>query len=420
MTTLDRTIPPLYKTVDNLSFAWPTPVAYDIPFFVLHQKDLPLIHLTLLTGAARYNEPQHGVAYMTGKMLLEGTANHDTKQIASHIDYYGAHINVTTKPDYGTIELITLSKYFTPMLALLVELLSTSLFPIQQIAHLQKIKLQEIKVENEQNNVLAYTHYKKALLGDQHPYSYRLSAHDVTAISRDDLVNHYQAQWLPTYQILLSGKVAEEELQLVKSSLAFLQHKASTPQIQTLAIQAPTKVHIPKKGSLQSAICIGKTLFSKTHPDYAAMYVVSVLLGGYFGSRLMCNLREEKGYTYHIEATLIPLKELTYFLITTEVMQKFAAQACQEIYHEIALLQTEEVTAEELNKLKNYLIGNFLAHIHDPFYVIDKFKETQVHQLDQNFYYQLFNTIRHITPTQIQTIAKQYLALDSLTEVCVG
>lgn len=420
MTILDRTIPPAYKLVENITFAWPSPVAADMPLFVLQKSDMELIHVTVLSSASRHNEPQNGVAYMTGKMCLEGTTRKDTKQIADDIDYYGAHINVTHRPDYNGVELITLAKYIAPMAELLAELVSTSIFPAQQIARLQKIKIQELKVENEQSNFLAYTHFKQAVLGKQHPYSYRLSADDVMAITKAHLWEYYQQHWLPSCKIVLSGNITDEQLALVQRSFASMKYITPPTLSPTITIQPPTKVHIPKQGSLQSAICIGKVLFPQTHPDYAAMYVVTTLLGGYFGSRLMCNIREEKGYTYHIEATLIPLKAATYFLITTEVMQAFAAQACQEIYHEIKRLQNEAVSHEELSKLKNYMIGDFLTHLNDPFYVIERFKEAHLHQLDQNFYHQLFDTIRHITPQHIQHLAQQYLSVDSLTEVCVG
>lgn len=420
MTTLDRTIPPAYKQVDNVTFAWPNAVAADMPLFVLQKNDLELIHVTVLTGASRHNEPHHGVAQMTGKMLLEGTTHKDTKQIADYIDYYGAHMHITHRPDYTSIELTTLPKYIEPMVELLAELVSTSIFPEAQMAHLKKIKIQELKVENEQNHLLAYTHFKQAVLGQQHAYSYRLSEDEVMEITRTHLWDHYQQYWLPSCEIIMSGNITAQVLALVQGSFAFLKHAQPTPPSSTLAIQPPTTVHIPKPGSLQSAICIGKVLFPQTHPDYAAMYVVTVLLGGYFGSRLVCNIREEKGYTYHIEATLVPLQAVTYFIITTEVMQQFSPQACQEIYHEIALLQNEEVSQAELDKLKNYMIGDLLTHLYDPFYVMDRFKEAHLHQLDEIIYHQLFTTIRNITPQDIQRLAQQYLALDSFTEVCVG
>lgn len=422
MINLDRKIPPAYKTIDQLSFPWPTSLSLqaEIPLFVLNQGDSPIIKLTLLTDAGSWNEPQHGVAYLTGQMLLEGTNSKNASQIASYIDHYGAHLTITTRSDYSSIELVTLSKHLVPMLDLLAELLSASTFPSQQLQHLQQLKIQALKVENEKNNRLAYKHFKEALLGKEHPYGYSLMPADIAAVTREQLWAYYQEQWFTGCQILLSGQVDEQHIQLVQSQLAFLGSKKASRPAHPLSIHSPSKVHIPKEGSLQSAICMGKVLFPQTHPDYLAMHVVTALLGGYFGSRLMRNIREEKGYTYHIEASLLPLQEATYFLISTEAIQEFAEQTCQEIYREIEILQTQEVDVEELGTLRNYLIGNFLASINDPFSIMERFKEVHLHGLGQNFYGQFYDTLQHITSAQIQQMAKTYLSLDSLTEVRVG
>jgi predicted Zn-dependent peptidase len=422
MAALDRKIPPAYQTIDQLSFPWPTSLSLqaEIPLFVLNQGDSPIIKLTLLTDAGSWNEPQHGVAYLTGQMLLEGTRSKNASQIASSIDHYGAHLTITTRPDYSCIELVTLSKHLEPMLDLLVELLSTSTFPNQQLQRLQQLKMQALKVENEKSNCLAYKYYKEALLGNKHPYGYSLMPADIAAVTREQLLTYYQEQWFTGCQVLLSGQVEAQHIQLAQNQLAFLRSTKAARLAHPLSVQLPAKVHIPRQGSLQSAICMGKVLFPQTHPDYLAMYVVTALLGGYFGSRLMRNIREEKGYTYHIEANLLPLREATYFLISTEAIQEFAEQTCQEIYREIELLQTQEVTAEELNTLRNYLVGNFLASINDPFSVMARFKDMQLHGLGQSFYHRLYNTIQHISPIQIQQIATTYLSLDSLTKVRVG
>ena len=134
----------------------------------------------------------------------------------------------------------------------------------------------------------------------------------------------------------------------------------------------------------------------------------------------MRNIREVKGYTYSIHASMVPLKEATYFLISTDAIQEFAEQTCTEIYKEIKTLQTAEAPLEELTTLRNYMIGNFLASINDPFSIMQRFKETHLHGLGQAFYLQFYHTLQTITPAKIKEIANSYLTLDSLTEIRVG
>jgi len=422
MILLDRKTPPAFKTIDNISFPWPTTVKtdVDIPLFVLNQGAFPIIKLSLLFEAGSWYEPQNGVAYFAAKMLTEGTLNRTAQEIAAYIDHYGANLTVITKVDYCSIELVCLSKHFAPMLDLLLELLTTPTFPQAQLNLLQKLKIQALKVEDEKNSQLSHKHFKEALLGKEHPYGYSLTAADIASVTTGHLIAFHQDQLLAGCQVLLSGQVTEQHIQYVQHLLSRIPSKKANRPAYPLSIKPPSKIHVQKEGSLQSAICIGKILFPKTHPDYLAMYIVTELLGGYFGSRLMRNIREEKGYTYHIYATMLPVKETTYFLISTEAIQEFTEQTCEEIYREIAILQNEEVDLEELNTLKNYMIGNFLTSINDPFSIMQRFKETHLYGLDQNFYEDFYHTLHHITPARIKEVANTYLSLDSLTEVRVG
>ncbi|MHB9148008.1 MAG: M16 family metallopeptidase [Candidatus Amoebophilus sp.] len=422
MTLLDRKIPPTFKTIDNISFPWPTTVKTDvgIPLFILNQGDMPIIKLSLLSEAGSWYEPQNGVAYFAAKMLTEGTLNKTAQEIAAYIDYYGANLTIITRVDYCSIELVCLSKHFVVMLDLLTELLTTSTFPQTQLNLLQKLRVQALKVEDEKNSQVAHKRFKEALLGKAHPYGYSLTAADIATVTTDHLVSFYKNQLLADCQVLLSGQVKEQHIQYVQQLLSHIPSKPANRPNYPLSIKPPSRIHVQKEGSLQSAICIGKLLFPKTHPDYLAMYIVTELLGGYFGSRLMRNIREEKGYTYNIYATMLPLKETTYFLISTEAIQEFAEQTCEEIYREIKILQTEEVDLEELTTLKNYMIGNFLTSINDPFSIMQRFKEAHLYGLAQEFYEDFYHTLQQITPARIKEIANTYLALESLTEVRVG
>lgn len=391
-----------------------------IPLFVLAQGSQPIIKLTLLFESGTWHEPQSGVAYFTAKMLQEGTTKKTAQEIAAYIDHYGAEFAISIKPDYCIIELVTLTKHFHAMLGLLAELLVDPSFPIAQLRLLKNLKTQAIKVENQRKSYIASKQFKAALLGKQHPYGRSLTAADIGAITQAQLKQYYEQQLLAGCKVFLSGQVTDQHIKDVQQHLQGIANKQPIANSYPLSIQDPAKVYIPKANSSQCAIHIGKVYFTKDHPDYLPMRFVSKLLGGYFGSRLMRNIREEKGYTYGIQAGIIPLKQASYFLISTEAIQAFAAQTCEEIYHEIKTLQTQAVPQEELQQVKNYLLGTFLATVNDPFAIMDRFQEAYLYGLGQDFYQQWYHTIAQITPLQIQALAHQYLSLDSLSEIRVG
>lgn len=419
---LARTVPPPAKPVTNITFPWPQQrqLQAGIPLFVLNSGSQPIIKLELLFESGTWYEPQHGVAYFTAKMLPEGTKKKTTQEIAAYLDYYGAELVIEIKPDYCSLALITLSKYLAPMLALLAELLLEPIFPAEQLRLLQTLKTQALKIENEKHSQVARKHFRAVILGKEHPYGQSLTAEGIAAITPEHLHQYYQERFLAGCQVLMSGPISSQEIQAVQHYLQHLPMQQPKAIRHPWSVEAATKVQIHKANSLQSAIHVGKVLFTKDHPDYLPMRFVCDLLGGYFGSRLMRNIREDKGYTYGIHAGIIPLKHASYFLIATEVMQAFVEQTCQEIYQEIKILQTQEVSQAELQKLRNYLIGNFLATVNDPFAIMERFKEAYLYGLDQGFYKRFYDTVCHISPPKIKKLANQYLSLDSLTEVSVG
>lgn len=419
---LDRTIPPPFYPVTDINFPWPiaTKLPQGIPLFVLNKGTQPIIKLSLVFDSGTWYETRNGIAYFTAKMLQEGTQKKSAHEIASYIDHYGAELLIDVKADHCIIELTTLTKYFNKMLSLLVELLFEPTFPDEQLKILKNIKTQAIKVENKKNSKLANKHFKSALLGKNHPYGYSLTIEDIAAITTDQLQQYYQHHLLKGCKMFLSGQINENKIRAIEQDLQFITNQQSITSNHLFNVQPPTKLHIAKANSLQCAINIGKILFTKDHPDFLSMRFVTKLLGGYFGSRLMTNIREDKGYTYGIYADVIPLKHASYFIISTDAIQEFAEHTCEEIYREIKILQTQPVSTDELQKVSNYILGTFLSTVSDPFAMMERFKEAYLYGLDQNYYKQWYETITQITAPQILELTNRYWSIDELTEIKVG
>jgi predicted Zn-dependent peptidase len=148
--------------------------------------------------------------------------------------------------------------------------------------------------------------------------------------------------------------------------------------------------------------------------------VLVEILGGYFGSRLMKNIREEKGYTYGISSSLVSLTESGYLVIGTDVNVDNTQNTIDEVYKEIARLQTEPVSEDELNQVKNYLVGSFQSSLNSPFALCDKYKNIYFNTLQPDFYQQYIHTLLNTDSNSIQQLANQYFKLDSFTEIVAG
>jgi zinc protease len=419
---LDRTIPPSSSPIDYPHFAWPKryQLKEGIPLWVLHAGRQPIIKLELVCDAGSWYEPHNGVAYFTAKMLQEGTQHKSAQDIASYMDQYGASIHVQVQPDTCSFILITLSEYLNPMLSLLAEILLTPTFSEQRLEHLKHLTIQKLKVDAQKNSHVARKKLKEILFDSTHPYGRQLTETAIADITPTHLKQYHKDQLLAGCRLLVSGQVHEHDLQIIQHYLQPLSVQTSVPVPVSWPTKRPVQVHWRKKESLQAAISMGKVLFTQDHPDYLPLLVVNELLGGYFGSRLMRNIREDKGYTYGIFSRIASLQHSSYLLITTEVIQAFAQPTCQEIEQEIKILQTVPVPEEELETLRNHMYGTFLSEINDPFSIMAKFKDVYLRGLGQDYYKQLDETIRHISAPQIMALANDYLSTDSLSHVIVG
>ena len=161
-------------------------------------------------------------------------------------------------------------------------------------------------------------------------------------------------------------------------------------------------------------------MISSTHVDYAGMQVLNTVFGGYFGSRLMSNIREDKGYTYGIGSSVVPLRKEGYFCISSEVGVDVRAAAVNEIYLELKRLRTELVPESELNLVRNYMLGSFQRNIDGPFSLADRFKSILTAGMGYEYYTRYLETIQNITAEELLRLASTHLHEDSLYELVVG
>jgi predicted Zn-dependent peptidase len=180
------------------------------------------------------------------------------------------------------------------------------------------------------------------------------------------------------------------------------------------------KETVEKEDSLQSSIRIGKRLFTRKHPDYFKMLVLNEVFGGYFGSRLMKNIREEKGYTYGISSNLVTLRHDGFLVMGTDVKKEFTGPTIDEVYKEMEVLRKEPVGEEELQTVKNYMIGSFAGSLNSPFAIADNFKTIYFEGMSYDFFEHYIENILDTSAQDLMQLANTYLQPDTMLEVVVG
>jgi predicted Zn-dependent peptidase len=289
---------------------------------------------------------------------------------------------------------------------------------------MQQNALAKLKVSKEKNDFLADVAFKKNIFGAQHPYGYETSEIAIQQISQELLLQFYKKDLqLNNATLFIAGKYGKTELDLIEQYLGTMPVSTSLPtKAAPVFIDdfSQQKISIQKPNSVQASIIIGKTFFNKHHADYPAFLLLNTIFGGYFGSRLMSNIREEKGLTYGIYSSLSTLKYTGIFSIQTDTNLENLEVCLREIYLEMERLQNELIDDHEITLARNYLLGKFLGRTDGPFNQIEVFKSYFIEEVPIHKFEAFVETIRQTDALSLQQIAKQYLTKESMCEVVVG
>jgi zinc protease len=417
----DRKSPPPF--VKSTSFELIEPITHSLPngvnILFIPGGNQDVIKIEVVAKAGRWNEKVRGAAQFTGNLLNKGTSSKNSFQIAQIFDQYGAHIEIHPGMDYISATIYSLNSFIEPVLDLFFEVLTDPSFPEKEIEQVKTIAIQNLKVNHEKTSFLASKLFRKKLFGENHPYGYELEENDLNSIKRDDLLTHYRA-WLSDIVIFVSGKIDSKTETLI--SKRFSAFTKATTHSNGIAAKGWAKFHeqVEKEGSVQASIRAGRDSLMRDHVDYPEVIFVTHLLGGYFGSRLMKNIREEKGLTYGIYSSIHPLQHASYLVIGADVNKENVGLTISEIRKEIKLLYTEQVGHDELTTAKNHFIGSLQSEITTPFAHADKIKTIYLSNLPKDYYKNIIGRINSITPERIIEIAEKYLNTESISDVAVG
>jgi len=395
-----------------------------VPVYYINSgfQDLVKVELLFLN---RTFDPTNGLLHSaTNRMLGEGTSKHNAQQLADGVDYYGAFYETEENADYCTVNLYTLNKHLESTLPYLREMITDAVFPESELGVYKQNNKQRLIVENEKVGSLARRKFNEILFGNKHPYGFYVEPTDFDKLNRSVLQTYHKQQYLSNHcVIIVSGMIGEGTLSLLNKFFGdknWSGAQATPFAVAEMNYTGDKKQFIAKEGAVQSAIRIGRRLFNRNHPDYPGMAVLNTVLGGYFGSRLMSNIREDKGYTYGIGSALVSMKQEGYFFISTEVGADVTIPALTEIYKEIDLLKTELVDEEELEMVRNYMRGTFIKGIESAFHLADRFRSLHLHGLGYDYYQKYLEKVRTIQPEEIKALANKYLDSSMFYELVVG
>lgn len=418
---INRITRPAVEKINSVEFLAPIEYSLTEKVSLFHMKHVPndTCRLDLYFDAGKITE-EKGIASFVNGVLLSGTEEKTSQEINEVINGLGGYYDSGVSIENAVISIYCLKENLSKIFETLMDAILNVSFIEKEVEEYISDSKQRFKLGLEKVSFLAQRAFQEVLFSNDSRYSKNTELNDYDSLSISDLKRFHQENYVKGLtKVVIVGDVEKNEIdEIIQLCLPICSPKTTefTGDLKNIAGEK----RIAKEGAIQSAIRIGKIMFNKKHEDYLDFIIVNTILGDYFGSRLMSNIREDKGYTYGIGSWMSELSNTGYFIIATEVGHEVKDETIKEIKFEIDRLQRELVPLAELELVQNYMLGQLLKSADGPYAMMDLFLSAETHNEDLDFYNLAIKSVQEITPKRIQNLAIKYLNWESMSIIIAG
>lgn len=422
----DRIKAPLIKNPDEFEIKLSPYENFNLangaPVYCVQGGAEEVMKIDWVFSAGNYFEKKTSIAAAVNYLIRTGAGKRTSFDISNHFEFYGAFLSAACYNEYAVVALETLSRYLKEVLPVVAELLTDAVFPEKEIQIYVQNSVQHLKVNMEKCDFVGDRKIGELLYGASHPYGRKSYAADYQSLTREDLLDFYQKYYVNgKFRVFASGSLPADFAHTMDAYFGGLTYNPAikvNPQDRQLADKKQLQLEVNKDG-VQSAIRIARPFPDRKHPDFKKAMVLNGLLGGYFGSRLMANIREKKGYTYGIYSYLQNHIQFGSWIISTETGIAVTEPAIKEVYKEMELLCQKPAGKAEIKLLRNYMIGQQLASLDGAFQIMDRWKGIILNDLSEDYFYGIIEAIKTVSPLELQEIANKYFKPEEFIQLVV-
>lgn len=422
--TLDRSKAPEYKVPEDFELMPPfeSNLSNGAKFFFIPTPGLDAVKIEVLGQGNRSSLPlqQTLVSSFTMQLLQEGTTKMTGEEIADLFDFYASEAHPMLTYGHEGLGLLSTKKHISTVLPVFTSLFTEAIFPQELLEKRQSQRKLSIKLEKEKTSSRAGQLFRSCLFGDEHPYGVQTEESHVDAVTRELLQFYYENMLWQNVDIFVTADFNQQELEELQAKLGLLPNRPASQKILLPDSEPLDRLAEIKANAVQSSIRIGCFSIPKNHPDFIALSVFNTILGGYFGSRLIKNIREDKGHTYGIYSSMAEIGDSSYWVVSADVQKEFCEEVIKEIYHEIALLSSAGIDDDELEVVRNYMIGQMLKQFSSSFDLMDKYRAVHDSEMDFDYYTKKLDFLKVFTSMDILEIGQKYFSNKKFIEVVVG
>ncbi len=416
-----RTTQPTVLPVQHIDFVKPHIFDVTEEVRLLWMKDVPndTVRLDLFFDAGIIRGDK-SIPAIVHSLLFSGTADKSSVEIHESIDALGGFLDTDLSFETAVVSIYCLRENIDRIAILVGEAINGLSFRESEVEDTLRSMGQKFRENQQKVRNVGQQQFRKLLFESHADYSTLAEASDFEQGNYAAMKHYFKDHYLHGLtRITLVGNVEQDSV----DALIDLFGKWAVDRIPAFGKSFETvqkRHHFPVEGAVQTAIRMGKILFPKQHPDYIGFQFLNTILGDYFGSRLMSNIREDKGYTYGIGSVIMELQNDGYFVIVTEVGKDVTEATLTEIQFELKRLQEELVSDEELELVRNYMLGQLLKSADGPYAMLDMYNSVDMHGMDLGFYDRAIAEIRAMQAPRLQELAKTYLNWEDFLIVTAG
>jgi len=423
---LNRTIAPLIKPIERFEIPQPQHkvLPNSIDLYTINMGESDVMRIDFIFPSGKWDQEKVLTATFTNQLLKEGAGNLTSLQIAERLDYYGAWLQSSVTQHNSYLAVYILNKHIDALLPIIESIVKEPTFPESEFSTSIDRHKQQHKISLEKVSHLCLEASLGQLFGVNHPYGKHATLVNFDALNTIDLRDFYMQHYHSgNCKIMLTGKVSKESERLITEQFGIAnwgKPSQKTPKEYLIEPATEKIIKIEKPDAMQSAIRIASPCISREHPDFHGLKILNTVFGGYFGSRLMTEVREKKGFTYSIGSSVATQQKAAYMSIATQTGSEYVEPLIEAVFEEMKKLQETKINSEELECVRNYMMGDFTRSFDGPFAIADAHISLLANKLKVDYYKNQIQTIRNMTAETLQELAQKYLSREQFYLAIAG
>ena len=425
MKLLDRRTPPPQHPIAELRLPAPRmeTLCNGIPVYTLPNPQLDLIHILIQIHSGILHETQKHLSQFTYALLKESSRKHSASEIADLLDFYGVHYTTSCGLDKNVITISVPRSNVNSILPIIYDFIAHPQYREERLDIYANLKIKDLEYNSQKTDVRNTQLMLHAMFGDELTAGQFSTRENLRAVTVEQMQAYHQRTFCAeNLRLFVTGNVDTDMGQCLYDLFSQVPHGQASKGIHDLTLPADSTLLICEEmpGSVQSSITLCRPSIGYLDPDRRGFSILSTITGGYFGSRLMQNLRERNGYTYGISAGSVYFGNQSLFIINSDVNAAQTQAAVDACFEELQRLQEEPIGDEELETVRNYILGDMLRDVDNSVSYLKKYAYWNHYGLDEHEFQSMIQAVKEADANMLCSLAKNYFDYNKFTRIIVG